>query len=257
RGKAAVTAWPGATLVPFEPEQGVDGIGTVAYKETNPSSGVWHYEYAVCNQNCDRGIQSFSIPVGCGVDITNVGFHAPPQQPGSTFDGTFNNLGFSETPWSVTNSSDTLTWATESFLANPNANAIRWGTMYNFRFDSNQPPVEGVATLGFYKTGSPMTVAVMVPSGSVTAAFTISGRVINPNGTAIRGARVTIADPDGGTRTVITGTFGHYRFDNVSAGAGYMISVNAKSLVFADLWFDVTSNITDMNLIPSNSNRTR
>ena len=26
----------------------------VAYKVTNPSPGVWHYEYAVYNQNLDR-----------------------------------------------------------------------------------------------------------------------------------------------------------------------------------------------------------
>src|SRR5207237_893453 len=79
-----------------------DWIGFLAYKVTNPSAGVWHYEYAVYNENLDRGIQSFSIPSGAGVNITNVGFHAPPQEPGWANDGTVNNLGYSSTPWSVT-----------------------------------------------------------------------------------------------------------------------------------------------------------
>jgi hypothetical protein len=257
RGKAAVTAWPGATMVRFEPEPGVDGIGTVAYRVTNPSSGVWHYEYAVFNQNIDRAIRTFSIPVGGGVEISNIGFHAPPQQPGSTFDGTFNNEGFSNSPWSSVVSGGVLEWSTQTLAENPNANAIRWGTMYNFRFDSNQPPVEGTATLGFYKTGSPMTIAVMVPSGSVTASYSVSGRIANANGTGIRGARVTLQDPEGNSRTVITGTFGYYRFDNVGAGAGYSIDVRAKGLIFGEQSLDVTGNITDLNFTPSNANRTR
>ena len=36
----------------------------VAYKVTNPSAGVWHYEYAIYNENLDRAIQSFSVPLG-------------------------------------------------------------------------------------------------------------------------------------------------------------------------------------------------
>lgn len=257
RGKIAVTAWPGSTLVQFEPEPGVDGIGTVAYKVTNPSSGVWHYEYAIYNQNLDRAIRSFSIPVGSGVSISNIGFHAPPQQPGTTFDGTFNNQGFSDSPWSSLNSGGTLEWSTETLAQNQNANAIRWGTMYNFRFDSNQPPVEGNATLGFFKTGSPITVSVVVPSGSVTAAYAVAGRVAYANGSGIRGARVTITDSEGNSRTVITGTFGYYNFNNVSAGAGYTMSVAAKGMTFAPQNFDVSGNISDMNFTPGTAPRTR
>ena len=41
---------------------------------------------------------------------------------------------------------------------NPNANAVRWGTLYNIRFDSNRPPVMRAATIGFFKTGAPMDI---------------------------------------------------------------------------------------------------
>ena len=33
-----------------------------------------------------------------------------------------------------------MTWSTETFATNQNANAIRWGTLYNFRFDADRPP---------------------------------------------------------------------------------------------------------------------
>ena len=46
---------------------------------------------------------------------------------------------------------------------NPNANAIRWGTLYNIRFDANTPPVLSRGTLGFFKTGAPLDVKVLAP----------------------------------------------------------------------------------------------
>ncbi len=127
---------------------------------TNPSAGVWHYEYAVYNQNLDRAIQSFSVPLGCGVTISNLGFHAPPQHPGWTADGTVGNAGYSSTPWTSNQTGTAVTWSSETFAQNQNANAIRWGTLYNFRFDSNSPPRLTNATVGFFKTGAPITVAI-------------------------------------------------------------------------------------------------
>src|SRR5262249_12513273 len=140
RSKSAISAWSGSTQQRIEPAPGVDGIGAVAYKVTNPSPGVWHYEYAIYNQNLDRAIQSFSVPLGAGASISNVGFHAPPQQPAWPADGTLNSAGFSGAAWAQTQTASSMTWASETFAQNQNANAIRWGTLYNFRFDSNRPP---------------------------------------------------------------------------------------------------------------------
>ena len=47
-----------------------------------------------------------------------------------------------------------MVFATESFDTNANANAIRWGTTYNFRFTSPYPPVNGQVELGFFKETS-------------------------------------------------------------------------------------------------------
>ncbi|HJX24664.1 MAG TPA: dockerin type I domain-containing protein, partial [Chthoniobacterales bacterium] len=169
RMQSAINAWTGATINPFEPDPGNDGIGSIGWKVTNPSAGVWHYEYAVYNQNLDRAIQSFSVPLGCGITVSNLGFHAPPQQPGWAADGTVGNAGFSSTPWTSSQTSSALSWNSETFAQNQNANAIRWGTLYNFRFDSNQPPQAANATVGFFKTGGPVTVPIQAPAPSCSA----------------------------------------------------------------------------------------
>ena len=93
RMQPAIKAWTGATINQIEPDPGVDGIAFVGYKVTNPSAGVWHYEYAVYNENLDRAIQSFSVPLGPGITVSNIGFHAPPQEPGWANDGTVGNSG--------------------------------------------------------------------------------------------------------------------------------------------------------------------
>jgi len=166
RMQAAIQAWAatGATVNQSEPDPGNDGIWFIGYKVTNPSAGVWHYEYALFNMNLDRAIQSFSVPLGLGVNVSNVDFHAPPQHPGWAHDGTQGNAGYSSAPWDVTQDASSITWSTETFATNQNANAIRWGTLYNFRFDADQPPQTTDATVGYFKTGSPTIVEIQGPS---------------------------------------------------------------------------------------------
>jgi hypothetical protein len=170
RMQPAIMAWAGtgATVSQLEPDPGNDGLWFMGYKVTNPSAGVWHYEYALYNMNLDRAIQSFSVPLGAGANISNIGFHSPPQEPGWADDGTFDNQGYSSAPWSVAQAVDSITWNCETFAQNQNANAIRFGTLYNFRFDADQPPNTKTTTVGFFKSGSPMSVQVQAPSQGST-----------------------------------------------------------------------------------------
>jgi hypothetical protein len=168
RMAAAITAWTGATINTIEPVPGTDGRAFIAYKVTNPSAGVWHYEYAINNQHLDRSIQSFSVPLGCGITVSNLGFHAPPNHPGIANDGTQGSAGYSNAAWPSNQTTSALSWNSETFAQNPNANAIRWGTLYNFRFDSNRPPQAANATIGFFKTGTPITVAIQGPTPDAT-----------------------------------------------------------------------------------------
>jgi hypothetical protein len=163
RMAAAINAWTGATINPIEPAPGVDGRAFVAYKVTGPVAGVWHYEYALYNENLDRAVQSFSLPLGCGVTVGNLGFHAPLNDAGFPNDGSVGGAGFSNAAWTPNETASALSWSTETFAQNQNANAIRWGTLYNFRFDSDRPPHTTNATIGFFKTGTPITVEIQGP----------------------------------------------------------------------------------------------
>jgi Carboxypeptidase regulatory-like domain len=248
RAKIAVSAWTGATLVEIKPEPGIDGVGTISYKVTNPSPGVWHYEYAVYNQNLDRGIQSFSIPLGSGVTLSNVGFRSPPQHPGSALDGTFANAGFSSAAWTQSQAAGSMTWSSETFAVNPNANAIRWGTMYNFRFDSNRPPQAMNATVGFYKTGSPITAQVQGPS-SPSVSVIVSGRVTTSSGRAVSNARVSITDPTNNVRTTMTNPTGYYRFYGVLTGGMHTFGVASKRYTFTPQSIQINDNLSGVNFV--------
>jgi len=203
----AIEAWAGATINQMEPDPGNDGIGLLGCKVTNPSAGVWHYEYAVYNQNLDRAIQSFSVPLGAGVNASNIGFHAPPQHPGWANDGTQNDAGYSSTPWIPTQTTNSLTWATETFAQNQNANAIRWGTLYNFRFDADQPPQTATATVGFFKTGSPISVGIQIPGSPPTVQVTVqtalAGLAFTVDGTSYSSTQ-TFSWASGSSHTIAT-----------------------------------------------------
>ncbi len=222
REQPAITAWTGATVNQVQPAPGTDGIWFMGYKVTNPSTGVWHYEYALYNQNLDRSIQSFSVPVGPGVNISNIDFHAPIQHPGWANDGTFNNQGYSSTPWAVMQDGSSITWSTENFAQNQNANAIRFGTLYNFRFDADQPPNPTNATVGYFKTGSPSFVSVQaagnVPLPSPTPTPTASPTptaTATPTPTPIPCAGLTITQISG---SIVPGTtdIGNHGDDTVT-----------------------------------------
>ncbi|CAN5456351.1 hypothetical protein BH10ACI1_BH10ACI1_13220 [soil metagenome] len=64
------------------------------------------------------------------------------------------------------------------------------------------------------------------------AGVSISGRVQVQTGKAIRKVSVTLTAPDGSTRTIFTNALGYYRFDDISAGETYVISVRHDGFTF-------------------------
>ena len=147
-----------------------EGRFTLAAKASDLGDGMWHYEYAVYNMNSDRSGQSFFVPVPTDVLVSNIGFHdvdyhsgdSDPNAPG-TIRGT---------DWPGTRTADGIIWATDSWNANDRqANALRWGTVYNFRFDADRGPAGGPITIALYKPGTPTAVGAdtIVPHLTVGA----------------------------------------------------------------------------------------
>ncbi|MHC4947848.1 MAG: hypothetical protein ACYTG1_06255 [Planctomycetota bacterium] len=153
----AIMAWQtvsGAAIESFT----VDGRFLLGHLATDNGDGTWHYEYALYNMNSDRAAGRFSVPVPECAILSNVGFrdidyHGGDGEglPGENYDGT---------DWSWGRAGDTLTWSTEDWSTDANANALRWGTVYNFRFDADAPPTPVTATMGLFKPGAPTSVAV-------------------------------------------------------------------------------------------------
>lgn len=140
-----------------------DGRFLVASKVSENGDGTWHYEYAIQNLSSDRSAGSFAVPSAEGSDPANIGFH-----------DTFSHSGepYSNTDWTMAADNGSVTWATQTFAQNANANALRFGTLYNFRFDAATPPTSGVATIGVFKpatggsTATTANVSVPVPSAA-------------------------------------------------------------------------------------------
>lgn len=167
RTKPAIMAWKDHGLGANQTDPNViitpvdipgDGRFLIGAKATNLGGGQYHYEYAIQNLNSDRSGGSFTIPLPPGAIVTNVGFRDVDYHSGDPYDNT---------DWSFTVSASGITWnSPATYAQNQNSNALRWDTIYNFRFDANVPPSGGVATLGLFKPGTPSsaTFGTVIPS---------------------------------------------------------------------------------------------
>ena len=169
REQAGISAWkknmPAVTLTNVQVEN--EGLFIVGALATDLGNGIWHYEFAVQNLNSDYSGAGFSIPLPPGTVVTNVGFHDVEYHSwdgqGSMNDST--KVNFDGSDWIATEGSDSVSWNTnQTFVQNPNANALRWGTLYNFRFDADAPPESGgTGTLTTFKTVTTQQFATVVP----------------------------------------------------------------------------------------------
>lgn len=154
----AIDAWTAASQSLIEPAPLEDGQAILAYEATDLGDGQWHYEYAIYNENLDRAILSFWVPVASSINVSNVGFHAPKNHAPEP-----HSQSYSNTPWLSTRLGNGVFWTTRALAQDPNANAIHWGTMYNFRFDANAPPQSVLSRVSFFKTGAAIAVQTIGP----------------------------------------------------------------------------------------------
>jgi len=155
----AVYAWelndPAATVVTADVP--LEGRFHVAYKAIDNGNGTWRYEYGVHNLNSHASAGSLSVPIPTDAVVTNSGFHDVDYHSGEPWD---------DADWSVTvdTALGVVTWSTDDYGTNPDANALRWGTMYNFWFDADSAPELVDATIGLFRPGGAASVQVEVLS---------------------------------------------------------------------------------------------
>ncbi len=151
REKPGIRAWRDSD--PYVTETDVqipdDGLFIVAAKASELGGGRWHYEYAVQNLNSHRSGRAFSVPIDPTSYVDNIGFHDIHHHSGEPY-GTDD--------WTVTIADGLLTWSTTPYSEDQNANALRWGTLYNFRFDNNRQPHTTQVWLELFRPGTPEAV---------------------------------------------------------------------------------------------------
>lgn len=101
---------------------------------------------------------------------------------------------------------------------------------------------------GFSLQNGFWTAAPLAPTAATVA---VSGRVVTATGSGIRSVQVTLTDDSGASRTVLTGSFGYYRFDQITAGQTVILSVQAKRFTFAQpiLVLNVAAELSEIDFI--------
>lgn len=122
-----------------------DGRFILGYRVTHVGRD-YIYEYALYNQNSDRAGRSLTVPAREGVVITLPAFHDVNYHSGEPYDNT---------DWAYQRTATELKWSGGTFSQNTNANALRWGTLYNFSFRSNRPPRSAHVRLELFKPNTP------------------------------------------------------------------------------------------------------
>lgn len=169
RRESAIAAWesvdPQVELVSVDLINHDPAERFHAARRVSGAAGDWHYEYVIHNLNSDRGARRFEIRFPGTVSVTAAGFRDVDYHSGEVYD---------TSDWSidVDLAQGTVEWYTDPYAVDEHANALRWGTMYSFWFDADQP-LEGVVhTLELFKPGAPSQVdQVVIPFPDATFVF--------------------------------------------------------------------------------------
>lgn len=198
-----------------------DGHFVVGVKVTGPVNGLWHYEYAVHNQDNTRGGAAVRIPICPTSRVLAAGFR--------DIDADALNQ------WTVSQTGSEL-----AFLAAAN-NPLDWNTIYNVWFDSDAAPVAGSLSIDQARVGpGALTVAVatQVPGlllneylgsgcGSPAPTLFANGSPLSPNPAYALQAQVAPAS------FVVFGFAGQAA--NVPLGSGCTLFVDNSQMIATHL----------------------
>jgi hypothetical protein len=159
REKAAIQAWrdidPAVEIINVDlPTVPVQRFHVARKVSVLVPGSLWHYEYAVHNMNSTRATDRLEISFFGPTMISGIGF--------SDVDA-HSNEPYDTTDWPASTTSNSIQWAAAPFPSAPeDANAIRWGTMYNFWFDANRPPEDISAhVLALFEDGTPAEISFL------------------------------------------------------------------------------------------------
>ncbi len=124
-----------------------DGRCLLSVKTWDNGDGTWHYEYCLYNVDMHAKVDGFIVPISAGTLISNAEFHAPQQYDAQPYQSA-GNTSYTNDPWTINVNANSVAFTSAD-------NPLRWGVMYTFRFDANQPPESVQVQLNQYEPGGP------------------------------------------------------------------------------------------------------
>ena len=213
-GETAMAAWTETTsevaVVPVDIPN--DGRLYLGLRVLPLSNGGFRWDLAVQNFNSHEAVSFVSLPIPPGAVVTNPRFHDVEDHSGSPVSGA---------DWVFASNGTNVSWFTPNAFTNPNANAIRWGTLYNFGYESDLAPPNAVTvTLRTFRSGLTIPVTINLPdhltklegdgqSANVGEPFPhpLQVRLTQADGTPVAGVPVTFEVLEGPVSLVpATGT---------------------------------------------------
>jgi hypothetical protein len=159
------------------------------------------------------------------------------------------NTGPLATP--ITATTQTI-WAGVTFDNNNGATGATAAQLDNLGQGNYNPPDRGTSADLAFRTTTGGSFAASNPAGATfnsasidnfgwelvitptAASVSVGGRVTTADGAGIAKTTVTITDSSGTSYTTLTGSFGYYRFDDISVGSTYVVSAARKGYQFAE-----------------------
>jgi hypothetical protein len=109
---------------------------------------------------------------------------------------------------------------------------------------------QGTWTIASVDSGAEgRAIAYFTVVAPTAAPVSISGRVLTPDGRGLRNAVVVLTDQNGVSRRYRTSAFGFYRFNDIPAGANYVVAVASKRYRFDPMVVAVSEDLADLDLI--------
>jgi hypothetical protein len=154
--KPAIYAWkdidPMVAIQAIDiPGTPVDGRFHLGFRVTNNGDGTWRYEYALHNLNSHRSAGGFTVQRNTQANVLNTYHRDVKYHSGEVY---------TNEDWTVNVQPNSVSWNGQTFSENPNANALRWATMFNFAILADTPPMPGTVTIKLFRPGTPDEVQV-------------------------------------------------------------------------------------------------
>ena len=158
-GQPAIMAWKAADPSVIITEASLPGDGKLylGTKVTYRGGGIWRYEYAIQNLNAAQAPLAVSIPIPSGRVVSAASYHDVDHHSGDYQDNT---------PWMPTIGASAVQWKAHMLVVNEVVpNVLRWGSLYNFRFEIDAPPGTHPVVVGFSAPPSqPYDVSMGIPT---------------------------------------------------------------------------------------------